>query len=327
MYEIEIPLEVIFGDINEYPVTVIDNGSYLFYLVIDYISPSEIQNIFVAFLLAIIFILGLYFFIRRYLRPVQLMKDRIVALEKGDLKSKIKVLGDDELASLSKFINKLIKEISNLLENKHQVLLEVSHELRSPLARMQFLIEMLPDHKNNIKLRHEVNLLEGMIDNLLLSDRLSMPYSNLNLEKVKIDEIIKQIIELFPRLNEKIKISNSIPNEEIMIDKTKFIIAIRNLLDNAFKYSNNNIIELIINKTNNEIEFSVIDVGIGISKENINQITEPFFQANKTVTTIGFGLGLTICKKIIESHDGKLIIKSQEGKGSTFTLLLPVMKN
>ena len=146
-------------------------------------------------------------------------------------------------------------------------------------------------------------------------------------QRTKIDEIIKQIIRLFPRLNKKIKISNSIPNEEIMIDKTKFIVAIRNLLDNAFKYSNNNIIEVTFNKINNKIEFSITDVGIGISKENINQITEPFFQANKTVTTSGFGLGLTICKKIIESHHGKLIIKSQKGEGSTFTLLIPVMKN
>ena len=106
-----------------------------------------------------------------------------------------------------------------------------------------------------------------------------------------------------------------------MADETKFIIAIRNLIDNAFKYSNNQKIEINVNY-NKGVEFSIIDFGIGISKENLDKITEPFFQADETVTTSGFGLGLTICKKIIESHNGELIIKRRR-KGSNFTLFMP----
>ena len=181
MYDLEIPLEIFFGDINDMPVTVVDNGSYLFYLVIDYIPRSELYNLVFAFILAIIFIIGLYLFIRRYLKPVQLMKNRIESLEAGDLKSKIDIIGEDELADLSHSMNQLIEDINTLLENKHQLLLEVSHELRSPLARMQLLLEMIPEHKNLKKLKEEVVFLEGMIGNLLLSDRLSLPYSKLDL--------------------------------------------------------------------------------------------------------------------------------------------------
>ena len=79
MYGINIPLEVFFGEINTMSVTVVDNGDYLFYFVIDYIPPSEINNLLFAFILAILFIIGLYFFIHRYLKPVQLMKNRIEA--------------------------------------------------------------------------------------------------------------------------------------------------------------------------------------------------------------------------------------------------------
>ena len=91
MYDLIIPLKVFFGEINDMPVTVVDNGSYLFYLVIDYKPPSELNNLIIAFILAIVFIIGLYLFIRRYLKPVQLMKDRIETLEEGDLKSKINI--------------------------------------------------------------------------------------------------------------------------------------------------------------------------------------------------------------------------------------------
>ena len=81
-------------------------------------------------------------------------------------------------------------------------------------------------------------------------------------------------------------------------------------------------ISLIIVK-NDDIEFQVKDSGIGVSKQNIRKLTEPFYQTDKDVSTKGFGLGLTICKKIIESHNGKLTIESEEGKGSCFILHLP----
>ena len=323
MYDINIPLKVFYGEINTMPVTVVDSGDYLFYLVIDYTPPSDLYNYIFAIILAIIFILGLYFFISHYLKPVQYMKDRIKSLEEGDLHSKIKIIGEDELADLSKYMNKMIREINVLLENKHQLLLEVSHELRSPLTRMHFLIEMLPNHKNIDKLREEVNFLEGMIDNLLLSDRLSMPYSNLDLKHILCEDFINQLIELFPSKKNIIKIKNSIPNEFIKVDETKFIIAIRNLLDNAIKYGNNKQILLEIEK-NQSIEFQIRDFGDGVSAENIEKLTEPFFQENKTVSISGFGLGLTICKKIVESHQGTLSIKSKIGEGSTFTVSIPL---
>jgi len=325
MYGIKIPLKVFFGEINTMSVTVVDNGNYLFYLAIDYIPPAEINNLLFAFILAILFIIGLYFFIHRYLRPVQLMKNRIEALEEGDLKSKIEIIGEDELADLSYSMNQLIMDINILLENKHQLLLEVSHELRSPLARMQLLIAMMPEHKNLTKLKEEVEFLEGMIGNLLFSDRLSLPYSKLDLQKFSTQDIIGKVMDMFPTNRDRVKIDNNIPDKQVYIDETKFSLALRNLLDNAFKYSKpqaNADIKLTVVK-NGDIEFQVKDSGIGISKDDINKITQPFFQANQTVSTKGFGLGLTICKKIIESHKGRLSISSEPEEGSLFILHLP----
>ena len=103
----------------------------------------------------------------------------------------------------------------------------------------------------------------------------------------------------------------------------KFTLALRNLLDNALKYTPDNK-EININIVKNkDIEFQVIDTGIGVSVENIHKLTKPFYQADQTVSTKGFGLGLTICKKIIEAHKGKLLIESKKGEGSCFVLHLP----
>ena len=329
IYDMEIPLSVFFGSINGMPASVVDSGNYLFYFVIDYVWPSELNNLVFVFILALLFITGLYLFIRKYLEPVQLMKNRIEDLENGDLISEINIVGEDELADLTKSMNKLIKDINILLENKHQLLLEVSHELRSPLARMQLLIEMIPKHKNLEKLKSEIHFLEGMIANLLLSDRLSLPYSKLDLKNFRTVEIINKVLDMFPQHKEKLKIKNYFPNELINVDETKFLLALRNLLDNAFKYtdkiqSEDMYIELEVDKKE-YIQIKVRDFGIGISKENIQNLTEPFFQADQTVSTKGFGLGLTICKKIIESHNGFLSVESKVGVGSTFILHLPVL--
>ncbi len=325
LYEMDIPLAVYFGEINTMPVTVVDNGDFLFYVVIDYVPPSEWYNMVFAVILAFLFFVALYLFIRRYLKPVELMKKRIDALEAGDLKSSIDVIGEDELADLSQSMNKLILEINKLLENKHQLLLEVSHELRSPLARMQLLLAMLPEHKNITKLKEEIGFLEGMIGNLLLSDRLSMPYSKLNMEVFTTEEILSKVLDMFPTTREKILVKNNIPDEKIKIDETKFSLALRNLLDNAFKYNKkDHDVEITVSR-HEDIEFQVKDFGIGISPENIKKIIQPFYQADQTDSTKGFGLGLTICKKIIESHRGHLTISSVPGEGSAFTLHLPII--
>jgi signal transduction histidine kinase len=252
------------------------------------------------------------------------MKNRIEALEEGDISSEVEIIGEDELADLSISMNQMIKDINSLLENKHQLLLEVSHELRSPLTRMQLLIAMIPKHKNSEKLKGELDSLEWMITNLLLSDRLSLPYSKLDLKKYKTSAIINKVKGMFPFNSEVINISNHIPDEEIIVDETKFSLALRNLLENAIKYSlEGEKVDFIILKNDN-IEFQVKDSGSGISKADIQKLTEPFYQANKTISTKGFGLGLTICKKIIEAHNGYMTIKSKKNKGSLFILHLPV---
>ena len=215
----------------------------------------------------------------------------------------------------------MIDEINLLLENKHQLLLEVSHELRSPLARMQLLIELIPEHKNTIKIREEVNFLESMIDNLLLSDRLSMPYSKLDKEKIYINEMVLKVVDLFPLEKNKIIVDKLTNDIKINVDITKFIIAIRNLIDNALKYNNNK--NIFIKIENSEgLKINIIDQGPGIEKQSINKIVQPFYQGEKTVSTKGFGLGLTICKKIVEAHKGKLIIKSKLNFGSEFIIYL-----
>ena len=266
-------------------------------------------------------------FIRRFLQPIQWMKKRIRGLRRGDMKSQISVRGNDELAELSMSINKMIGDIKSLLSQKQQLLLDVSHELRSPLARIRLLTEMLPEHKNKGKLVDEVVFLEGMISNLLYSDKLSLPYTNMRVESIKTSNFIAKVMDLINVDLKKFNINNSIPSTFVDMDETKMIIAARNLIDNALKYGDQSrIINITLLQKKQLCCLEVSNYGSTIEGDEISDIFLPFFRSKDNKNTVsGFGLGLTICKKIVAAHSGQLLMASDDGV-TTFSIEIPIKK-
>ncbi len=322
-YSVNFQNIVYFGGIDNFHTTAVETDNYVYYIVIDYQPPSNINAFLYISALIIFFMIILSIFIRKYLYPVKLLKKRIKSLNQGDLKSEVEIISNDELGELSKNINNMIGDIRLLLNQKQALLLDVSHELRSPLTRMQLLIEMLPKHKNINKIKNEILYLEEMISNLLLSDKLSIPYKNLDLKSVSIITMLDNVLNLFPNKRDLIQIDNQTKKDKLNIDETKIIIAIRNLLDNAFKYSpKNKKVEVIIKDNEFHYFIHIKDYGKGIKSENHAKVFDPFFR-EKTSNIKGFGLGLTICKKIVEAHKGSLTFDSKYEIGTIFTITLP----
>lgn len=312
-------------------ITHIKKGDYHYFIVInenylDY-SPEWINYV-PPIVLSLIFMVGLNVFLQRLLRPIKLMKARIRKLNDGDFKSNIKVMSNDELADLSISINKMIGNIGDLLNQKQQLLLDVSHELRSPLARMRLLVEMLPDHKKKDGLVDEIVFLEGMISNLLFSDKLSQPYSNMEYSNVTTLNLLTKTIDLVNVDLKLIEINNNVEYLKIYIDETKLIIALRNLLDNAIKYGDLSK-KILINcfKRKSMVVFEISNFGTTISSSESNDIFEPFFRSEKSKSNIGgFGLGLTITKKIITVHNGSLNFISKNNM-TKFIIEIPIKIN
>jgi len=275
----------------------------------------------------LIFVALTYNYIRLRLRPVQLMKKRLLDLEKGDLESKIKIMGTDELAELSVSFNKLISDIKDLINQKHRLLLDVSHELKSPLARMLLLIEMIPAESKHIdSLREEISFLNDMISNLLLTDKLDIPYSQLNLEEIAASDLLNKIVGFFNQEQQKkIHINPMARNAGLIkVDLTKMIICIKNILHNGFNYADTDKGLVISVLQKNEGHTIIIqDFGPGISITDQKHIFESFYRAESSKTTSGFGLGLSISKKIIKAHRGSVELESEINSGTKFILFLP----
>ena len=328
LHKVVNPLYVSIGsNVDGDYLTYVQKDSMHIFVYTDEKYAPEYINYFPPFVVSMIFMLIINLFIRRFLQPIQWMKARIRGLRRGDMKTQIAVRGNDELAELSMSINKMIGDIKSLLSQKQQLLLDVSHELRSPLARIRLLTEMLPDHKNKGKLVDEVVFLEGMISNLLYSDKLSLPYTNMQIDSIKTKNFITKVMDLINVDLKKFDISNSIPNVLVDMDETKMIIAVRNLIDNALKYGDHSTpITINVLQSKGRCLLEVSNAGSKIEGDEISDIFLPFFRSKDNKNSVsGFGLGLTICKKIVEAHSGQLLMSSNDDK-TTFSIEIPIKK-
>ena len=321
IHGVSFPEMVSFGDIyirdRLYPASVVENSPWQVLLIVDSAYQSEWVSFMPIVILSILFMLLLYLVIWRFLRPISLMQNRIIALESGDLDSKINVIGTDELALLSQNFNVLIEQIKQLLQQKERLLSDVSHELKTPLAKIRLLIAMVDPGEKVQQIDKHVDYLDSIITNILISDKLAMPYTNLDTVEISVENLINQAIELSK--NKNIKYINPAPTR-IKCDVIKIAIVIKNLLDNAEKYApSDHPVEISTVFEGDNISIVVRDFGPGIDEKLIQKITDPYVRG-KNLKQPGFGLGLSICKKVMDSHHGLLKITNMSDVGCCFTI-------
>ena len=323
IHNVNFPELVSFGDFyfkdEIYPASVVENSPWQILLVVNnYAYPKEWVTFMPIIILSVFFMLLLYLVVWKFLQPINIIKNRIIDLEAGDLESQIKIKGNDELARLSHNFNNLIEQVKNLLKQKERLLSEVSHELKTPLAKIRLLIAMVPVNEKIKKIDKHIDYLDSIITNILISDKLAMPYTNLEIESISVNSLVKQASDISKNKNIKIIQSKSFI---IKCDVVKMSIVIKNLLDNAEKYAESNKpVEISSRIDGTNVAIAIRDFGPGIDSDLIEKITEPYIRG-KNLKQPGFGLGLSICKKVMASHHGSLKIKNIEGGGCMFSIV------
>ena len=233
------------------------------------------------------------------------------------------------------------KQLKKLDELKINILSNISHELRTPLTVIRGYNELLfkgasgelNDKQKNQVSRSLFNIenLSSVIDNLIEISNLKSGLVHLNLTKFDIRKELNFIISCFSyKLKDKnidLQINASDSHCNINADKTKLGIVLKSLIDNAIKFNKENgriFIELIIEEYN--FIFIIKDTGIGITEQEQKNIFDFFYQIDSSTTRKfgGNGLGLTICKEIINLHNGIITVQSEPEKGSIFTFIIPV---
>ncbi len=224
-----------------------------------------------------------------------------------------------------------------LFRNQKNFLLSITHELKTPIASLKLQIQTLekrtdlsPEKKEQIlkNAMGDTDRLNALVENILMSARIDSQTDLLTKEKINLSELIEQTCQLYFSQLQNHKLELNITKDIYMVaDPLAMGSVVINLIENAIKYSSTGSqINVCLKSVNNQLNLSVTDNGIGISKADKEFIFDKFYRAGneETRNTKGTGLGLFIVKQLVEQHNGKISIKDNQPKGSIFEINFPI---
>jgi signal transduction histidine kinase len=273
---------------------------------------------------------GAYALIMRMLAPIQALDHAVQQVAAGNYQTTVDLDRADELGRLAQSFNQMTERICTMLRSRDQLLLDVSHELRSPLARMKLSLEFLPQSAERQSIREEVEELEQITGTILEAARLQNYDLRLELESVDLTEMIQSTVRRYSSTGRNLVFMPPSAVFMVLADKMRSEQVIQNIIDNAIKYSpQDQPIRLEIRQNAEAIEVEIADQGVGIPTQDLPRIFEPFYRvdSSRTRTTGGFGLGLFLCQRIMRAQGGSIRVNSTVGAGTQVLLSFREAKN
>ena len=231
-----------------------------------------------------------------------------------------------------------LARLQELCEIKSKFVSMVSHEFRGGLSIILSSSDMLKSYSEKLtdtqklrhfdKINHQVKELTDLLEDLLQFGKIEVSKDNLQVQDIDLELFYQEVMENLASINKEghqIILNHQSSVTTILGDRLMIKRMLINLLHNAVKYSPvQSKIELNVSDNGAEIIFQVKDEGIGISASEIEHLYTPFYRCKNTGKIAGTGLGLAIVKKIVELHNGNISVESTLGKGTTFTVSLPL---
>lgn len=301
-----------------------------FYFVINHKRFTDNKVLFlVSVALIVVIVVGFsYLMVRWLFKPVRWLSQGVNEVAQGNFSVKVPQRKNDELGDLAEAFNRMSGQIDLMIKSKEQLLLDVSHELRSPLTRMKLALEFVDNNKSKKDLQNDVREMELMITELLESARLGSNQNKLNKLTTNLNELIRNMVLRYDTQEPGVMFHEASDEIYVDVDRERFEIVLRNLIDNAIKYSQDQTqdVEISLIKHENNIQMNIKDYGEGIPAEDLPHIFEPFYRVDKSrnTKTGGYGIGLSLCEKIVKAHAGTIKVSSQIGKGTLFIVDLPI---
>lgn len=290
-------------------VTALKDGRIL---VIE-VTPDEIldegRGVFILLILITLFMsLVTYPFVRRLTSRLEQLQKEVVRVGQGDLSARVKVRGNDEVGVLARSFNNAADQIQALVESQKILLASASHELRTPLTRIRMGIEAIEHHGRREDLiasvKDDVKEIDEMVEELLVMVRLENADLSETMQDLDLSDIVSSECQRYPECA-VYTADASIRGDERMVRRL-----IRNLVENAFRHGQAPV-EVSVREDEEFVTLSVADGGSGIAEEDREKVFSPFYRSPKSRTREGYGLGLSIVKKIAESHHAEVSISSR----------------
>ena len=294
-----------------------------------------------AFLVLLLASGGGYFLARKSLAPIASMNSQTQRISAENLSARLDLTNSrDELGRLATTINDLLARLESSFKEQQRFIADASHELRTPLAVLRGETEValgktrtVEEYQQSLSLiQDEAERLSRIVEDLFILARQPInTRAALNKERVSLNDAVRDCARaaqvLAVRKGVRLKLEHDSPSIALNGDEELIRRLILNLLDNAVKYTpSGGEISLALGRQNGSAEIVVRDTGIGIPEASQPRVFDRFYRVDKARARAmgGAGLGLSIAQWIVEAHGGAISIVSTPGKGSTFTVVLPV---
>jgi len=283
-------------------------------------------------------VIAVYFITERIIQPLRNMTVASKKFAKGDFETRVTVYGEDEVSELGNAFNNMAESLENLEKMRNSFLASVSHDLRTPMTTISGFIDgitsgAIPEEKHEYYLgviSAEVHRLSRLVSQLLDVSRLESGDRKFNFTDFDVAEVARIILISFEqKIDAKhLDVEFDSENDEMPVhaDKDAIYQVIYNLCHNAIKFSRDGgrFVIKIARAENKKIKISVFDEGQVISDEDIPMIFERFYKSDKSrgLDKSGVGLGLYICKTIVDAHGENIAVESKEEIGTEFYFTL-----
>ncbi|MBF0504990.1 MAG: HAMP domain-containing protein [Candidatus Omnitrophica bacterium] len=277
------------------------------------------------------------FLVQLTLRPVHQMIDTIHQIKAENLKLRLDIPPTkDEIESLAITFNDMIARLDEAFCSQRQFMEDISHELKTPLSILKGELEVTlkrirsaQEYETTLHSSlEEINHLAHIVENLLVLARFDAKTTPLQAMPLDISLLIKESMEDIVLLAQQKKITlhlNNAHTDAILGDKNQIKRLFLNILDNAIKYTpEGGKITVDLRQQKNDLDIDISDTGIGIPSDELAYIFDRFYRVDKSRSSSGFGLGLSIAQSIALAHGGKIYVKPNIPQGTIFTITFPL---
>jgi signal transduction histidine kinase len=304
------------------------------------------------FLLTLLGVLAVlsYPMARTIAKPLERLTRTAKELARGNLDARAGLSRKDEVGVLGDTVDHMASELQHRLRSERELLANISHEIRTPLARIRVALELCEEQDTSLEevrrqlgeIDDDVAELTGLLDDVMAITRLELSSSRsgqalslpIKTSSLDVERIVSQSRRRFQADHPRHELTVELPDEaelasipdDYVADPAFIRRAIDNLLDNAANYSDpDSPVEIEVTKRRDDLLFEVRDRGIGVRDEDIEDLFDPFFRTDRSRkrSSGGTGLGLTLCKRIVEAHGGNISARRRKGGGMCISFTLP----
>jgi len=325
------------GDFFQYPLFL--SGHQIGSLEVRELRPIR-EGIFLGrsnrFLILSVLVLGglavvlSILFSRRLTRPIKELAFAASAISKGHFTGRVAVQRHDEVGELAEAFNRMALALEAQESLRRKLIADVAHELRTPLGVMRGELEgmidgLIPNDVARLQSLHdETGRLKRMVDGIEELNQVEASVLSLRMQRFKIRPFLENIAERYRTVFKEKGISlelQCLDDNDIIADPERLSQVILNLLSNALRAtSTDGKVVVTASVADNRMKIEVEDTGIGITEKDLPFVFERFYRGQNG----GLGIGLTIVRELIEAHGGSIEVQSAPGKGSRFSVLLPL---